>query len=81
MQQQEVISKLQEVFDETFLEQVTVTPELSASDVPEWDSLTHVSLILAVEEAFGIKFRVGEVEATKNVGDLANLILKRLSNG
>jgi len=81
MQQQEVLSKLQEVFDATFLDQVTVTPELTAADVPEWDSLQHVSLILAVEEAFGIRFRVGEVEATKNVGDLANLILKRLSNG
>jgi acyl carrier protein len=46
--------------------------------VEEWDSLTHVSLILAVEQAFGIRFRVGEVESTKNVGDLADLVMKRL---
>jgi acyl carrier protein len=78
MQQQEVLSKLQDVFDSVFLEKVDVTPTLSAQDVEEWDSLTHVSLILATEKEFGIRFRVGEVEATKNVGDLADLIVKRL---
>ena len=47
MQQQEVIAKLQEVFDGAFLQRVEVSPELSARDVEEWDSLTHVSLIIA----------------------------------
>jgi len=47
-------------------------------DVPEWDSLLHISLMLAVESAFKIRFRVGEVEATRNVGDLADLIIKRI---
>ena len=79
--QQKVIAKLQDVFDGVFLQRVKVSPELSASDVEEWDSLTHVSLILAVEQAFCIRFRVGEVEATKNVGDLADLIIKRLPKG
>jgi acyl carrier protein len=78
MQQQELMAKLQEVFDGVFLEKIEVRRDLSASDVEEWDSLTHVSLILAVEQAFGIRFRVGEVESTKNVGDLADLITKRV---
>ena len=81
MQQQEVIAKLQDVFDGVFLQKVEVRRELSAKDVEEWDSLTHVSLILAVEEVFHIRFRVGEVEATKNLGDLADLIVKRLPQG
>jgi acyl carrier protein len=78
MNQAEVIAKLQTVFDAVFVEPVTVTPELSADDVEEWDSLLHVSLIVAVEKAFGIRFRVGEVELAKNVGDLATLIVQRL---
>jgi acyl carrier protein len=78
MQQQEVMAKLQGVFDDVFLQKVDVSRDLSASDVEEWDSLTHVSLILAVEQAFGIRFRVGEVELAKNLGDLADLIIKRL---
>jgi acyl carrier protein len=38
-------------------------------------------LIITVEEAFGIRFRVGEVESTKNLGDLIDLIMKRLPKG
>ena len=80
MQQSEVFSKIQKVFNEVFLETVVVTPELTADDVEEWDSLSHVSLILAIEQEFGIRFRVGEVEGTKNMGHLAALIEKRLSS-
>ena len=79
MTQPEVIARLQEVFDDILLEPVPVTPELSAQDVEEWDSLLHVSLVLAVQKAFQIKFRVGEVEATDNVGQFADLIARRLN--
>ena len=79
MNEADVITKLQTVFDGVFVEPVVVTPELTAADVEEWDSLLHVSLIVAVEKAFGVRFRVGEVEATKNVGQLAALILRRLA--
>jgi acyl carrier protein len=76
--QSEVIAKLQLIFDDIFLEPVNLTPSLSAADVPQWDSLTQISLLLAVEKAFGIRFRVGEVEGTKNVGEFADLIGKRI---
>ena len=79
MNQADVIAKLQTVFDEVFIEPVKVTPELTAADVDEWDSLLHVSLELAVEKAFGIRFRVGEARLAKNVGELAALILRRLA--
>ncbi len=77
MNQAEVIAQLQTIFDNLFLEPVVLTPAISAKDVPEWDSLTHISLMVAVEKSFGVRFRVGEVENTQNVGDFANLILKR----
>ena len=76
----EVLARLQSIFDDIFLDEVVVTPELSASDVEEWDSLLHISLVVAVEEAFGIKFRVGEVESTRNVGDFVSLITRRLDS-
>ena len=77
MNQAEVIAQLQTIFDTVFLEPVALTRAISAADVPEWDSLTHISLMVAVEKSFGVRFRVGEVENTKNVGDFADLILKR----
>jgi acyl carrier protein len=81
LSESEVYKKLQAVFDDVFLEEVVVTGDLTAKDVEEWDSLTHVSLVLAIEQAFAVRFRVGEVEATKNVGDLVTLIQKRLGPG
>jgi acyl carrier protein len=77
MNQADVIAKLQTIFDSVFLEQVVLTPAISAKDVPEWDSLTHISLMVAVEKAFGVRFRVGEVENAKNIGEFSELILKR----
>lgn len=81
MNREEVIAKLQGVFDRVFFSGVVVTPELSAKDVEEWDSLTQISLMVAVQKAFGIKFMLGEVEKTKNVGEFADLILKRIASG
>jgi acyl carrier protein len=79
MKQAEVIARLQTIFDNVFLEPPTLTPTLSAKDVPEWDSLIHISLLVAVEKAFNLRFRVGEVEATQNIGDFANLIVQRMT--
>lgn len=76
---EEVLSRLQVIFDEIFLDDVTVTPELSAHDVEEWDSLLHISLVVTIEEKFNIKFRVGEVETTNNVGEFADLIVERVN--
>ena len=81
MNQSEVLSKLQTIFDDIFLEPPRLTPELTAREVPEWDSLIHISLLVAVEKAFSVRFRVGEVEATTNVGEFADLILRRKTEG
>ena len=77
MNQADILASLQGIFDDVFLEPVILTPTLSAKDVPEWDSLMHISLMVAVEKAFSVRFRVGEVETTRNVGEFADLILKR----
>jgi acyl carrier protein len=41
------------VFDDTSL---TVTAETTANDVPGWDSMSHVNLIMAIERTFGVRF-------------------------
>jgi acyl carrier protein len=79
MNQADVIARMQTIFDTIFLDPPKLTPELSANDVPEWDSLIHISLMVAVEKEFNVRFRVGEVESTKNVGEFANLIVRRVT--
>jgi acyl carrier protein len=79
MTQAEVIAQLQPIFDDLFMEKVVLTPELTADDVEEWNSLLQISILLAVEQHFGVRFRVGQVEATKNVGEFADLIARRVT--
>jgi len=67
--------KLTQVFQHVFDDDsIVVTPELTAKDVDEWDSLGHMRLILAVEEAFRTKFSAAEVGRLKNVGEFVALI-------
>ena len=79
MQQQEVLAKLQEVFDGVFLQKVAVSRELSAEDVEEWDSIVHLSLVLGIEEDFRIRFKVGEMESANNIEELVNVIAAKLA--
>jgi acyl carrier protein len=67
--------KLTEVFRDVFDdEDLTPTPEMTADDVEEWDSLSHIRLMLSVEKAFGVRFSTVELGGLKKVGDLAALI-------
>ena len=52
MTRQEIFEKLSEVFSDVFDEEITVTAETTAADIEEWDSLTHITLISEVEDAF-----------------------------
>ena len=54
--------------------------ETVASQVPGWDSLNHVNVILAVEKHYNIRFKNLEVLRLKNIGDLQNLINSKLGS-
>ena len=60
-----------DVFDD---ETITLRSDLSANDIPDWDSLTHIRLLFTIEREFRIKFTITEVGDLKNVGELIALI-------
>jgi acyl carrier protein len=62
---------MQDVFDR---DDLAIGPETTADDIEEWDSLSHVRLMVAIERRLKIKFRSSEIEKLKNVGELADLI-------
>jgi acyl carrier protein len=66
---------MEDVFD---IDGLVVTPETSAADLEEWDSLSHIRLIVAIERKFKIKFKNAELEGLKNVGDLLKVIAAKL---
>lgn len=64
---------MSDVFDVDF-DEGDVTAETTANDIEEWDSLSHIRLIVAIERKFKIKFKNSEIESLKRVGDLVALI-------
>jgi acyl carrier protein len=59
------------------LEEWDIHDETLAPEVPGWDSLNHVNVILAVEQHFGIRFKGVEVLRLKNIGDLQRLVTSK----
>ncbi len=76
MTNEAIFEKLNEVFSDVFDEDITVTAETTSSDIEDWDSLTHITLISEVEDAFGIKFAMKDVLGMKNVGEMVDIIRK-----
>jgi acyl carrier protein len=75
MTKEDITERLKSVFAQVFQEKdLTITREMTAADIEEWDSLRHIQLITEVETAFGTKFKLREVLSMKNVGDLIDLI-------
>jgi acyl carrier protein len=67
------------VFRETLdRDDLVLTPQLTARDVEGWDSLSHILLVVAVEQRFGIKFSTGEIDGLENVGQFIALIERKL---
>jgi len=76
-----ILDDLNQIFRDVLSDDVALLRTTVAKDVDGWDSLTHISLMLAVEESFGIKFTLGETERAKNVGDLVDLIASKPRKG
>lgn len=79
MSRAEIYERLNEVFQDVFDdEDITVNDATTADDIEDWDSLEHINLIVAVENAFGMKFNMGEVNTMKNVGEMVDIIMNRI---
>lgn len=79
MERTEIIEKLTAVFHEVFNDNsIVLRDDMTAKDVENWDSLTHMLMITKVEETFGIKFKLKELNKLKMVGDLINTIETKL---
>jgi len=70
-----ISSRLSEVIcKELALEEFEITGEMTASDVPGWDSLNHLRVLGAIEAEFGVRFRSRDLLRFRNVADLQRLL-------
>lgn len=72
----EVQAIFRDVFDE---DDLVITRHSNAETVENWDSLTHVNLVTAIEKRYKVKFALGELQELKNVGDLLDMLAKKIA--
>ena len=80
MEREEIFSKLNEIFEDVLDldETPQLTDETSANDIEEWDSLSHIQLIVAIEKAFKIKFTSLEIMKWANVGEMVDSMQEKI---
>ena len=80
MSEEQIYDRLNDVFRDVFDDDTIEVDDLTtADDIDDWDSLEHINLVAAVEEEFGIKFKMGEVSTMKDVGEMVDIILEKIN--
>jgi len=78
MQHDEIVEELTGIFRDIFDEDdLVLRDDMTAADVPRWTSLSHINLILAVEDVFDVKIGSGDIEKLTNVQALISLIERK----
>lgn len=81
MNRENVMMKLNEIFRKAFIDDsLVVREETCAADIREWDSLMQITLITAIENEYRVQFSLDDVLKLKNVGDMADLIIRVAGN-
>ena len=79
MPSEPILAQLSPIFQDVFDDDSLVaTADLAANKVKGWDSLNNVRLFLAIEQEFGVRFSAPEMSGLKNVGELSDLIARKM---
>ncbi len=75
----DTMARITPIFHQVFEDDsIVLKRATTADDIDAWDSLSHINLVIAIEMAFGIRFALGELQALKNVGEMIDLIDKKI---
>ena len=78
MERNEILKQVNEIFINTLDNpELIIAEATSANDVDEWDSLTHIQLVVATEKHFNIRFSSKEIQSWKDVGEMINCIQEK----
>jgi len=78
MDRNEILKQINVIFiDVLDNEDVVIEETTQATDVDEWDSLTHIQLVVAIEKHFKIRFTSKEIQSWNNVGEMLNCIQEK----
>jgi len=80
MDRSQMLKEINAVFvDVLDNDDLVIQESTKAGDVDEWDSLTHIQLIVALEKHFKIRFTAAEIREWKDVGEMMNSIDKKIT--
>ena len=80
MTREEVFATLTDIFRDVFDDNdIELTDATTADDIEDWDSLEQINLVVACEKKFNVKFDMKEIQALKNVGEMVDTIVGKLS--
>ena len=77
MSRSQISEQLQVIFRQVLDPALVLSDELDASKVPAWDSLNHITLIVEIEQKFGVELTTNERAELRNVGDMLTLLEKK----
>ena len=76
----DLLERLQPIFRDVLDDPaLVVTRASNGHTVAGWDSLAHINLVSAIEQEFGIRFALGELQQLKDVGDMLDLMARKLA--
>lgn len=79
MERTQIMTEVQDIFRDVLDNvEIVLADTTTADDIEEWDSLTHIQLIVAIEKHFKIKFTSMEILSWQNVGEMVDCINKRV---
>ena len=80
MSRQEVFDEVQKIFQAVFDDdELMISYSTNSDDIEDWDSLENINLIIAMEKRFQLKFDIKEVGKLKDVGEMIDLIERKLN--
>ena len=75
MERSKMIADITDIFRDVLDDDsVVVTADTKAADIDDWDSLTHIELVIGIEKHFKIRFNATEINNWANVGEMCNAI-------
>jgi acyl carrier protein len=79
MNTEDILKEVNDIFiDILDNEHIELSMITTANDVEDWDSLTHIQLVVAIEKHFRIRFTASQIQQWKNVGEMCAEINKRI---
>ena len=79
MPEADIYAALEDIFHDVFTQDdIKLSPQTTAKDVPGWDSFKQIEIIIAVESQYHIKFSTRELDSLLSVGDLVRVIASKV---